>query len=84
MNNIHKNIEFKMTTEENNTIDYLDLTITRHTDQLELDIFHKPTVTSTPIHSQSNHPMEHKIAAYRYYTQHLHNILLSENKKKQI
>jgi hypothetical protein len=84
MNNTHKNIQFKMTTEENNPLDYLDLTIMRHIDRLELDVFRKPMATSTTIHAQSSHPMEHKIAAYRYYTQCLHNIPIFQDKKKQI
>jgi hypothetical protein len=55
-----------MTTEENNTINYVDLTITRYK-ELEIDIFHKPTATSTRIQAQSNHPTEHKTAAYNDY-----------------
>ena len=63
---MHKDIEFKMTKEENSLIDYLDLIITMHTDRLEQSIFRKPTATSTTTHEQSNHRLEHKIAAYRY------------------
>ena len=55
MNNTNKYIKFKMIAEEKNTINYLQLTITRYTDRLELDIFHKPTTTSTTIYAQSNH-----------------------------
>jgi hypothetical protein len=54
-NKISKHIEFKMTTEENNTINYPDITITRYTEWLEIDIFHKSTATSTTIHAQSKH-----------------------------
>ena len=61
-----------MTTEENNTINYLDLTITRYKERLEIDIFHKPTATSTRIHAQSNHPTEHKTAAYNDYKNDLY------------
>jgi hypothetical protein len=35
MNSINKHLEFKMTVEDNNRIDYLDLTIIRKTNQLE-------------------------------------------------
>ena len=83
MNNINKYIEFKMTAEENNTINYLDLTITRYTDWLELDIFHKPTATSTTIHAQSNYLKEHKTAEYRYYIQWLNKLPLSEYKRNK-
>jgi hypothetical protein len=63
MNKRHENLEFKMTIEGNSSTDYLDLMIMRHISQLETDTFRKPT-TSTTIHTQSSHPIEHKIAAY--------------------
>ena len=72
-----------MIAEEKNTINYLQLTITRYTDRLELDIFHKPTATSTMIHAQFNHPKEHKTAAYRYYIERLHKLSLSEDKRNK-
>jgi hypothetical protein len=53
---------------ENNSIEYMDLLIIRQTDRMEIDIYHKPTTTDLTIHATSNHPMEHKLAAYRYYT----------------
>ena len=49
MNRTHKNIEFKLTTESNDCIDFLDLTIKRNSHELEIDIFRKPTTTSTHI-----------------------------------
>jgi hypothetical protein len=81
MNSINNYVAFKMTEEENNTINCLDLTITRYTDRLELDIFHKSTATSTMIHAQFNHQKEHKAAAYRYYIERLHKLFLSEDKE---
>jgi hypothetical protein len=66
MNSISKHLEFKMTTEDNSTISHLDLAIIRKTDQIEIEIFRKPSVSSNNIHARSNHPTEHKTAAYRY------------------
>jgi hypothetical protein len=35
---------------------------------MEIDIYRKPTTTDLTIHATSNHPIEHKLAAYRYYS----------------
>jgi hypothetical protein len=34
---------------------------------LEIGIFRKPTSADTTIHFRSNHPLEHKLAAFNYY-----------------
>ena len=65
INNIDKNLQFKSTNEENNTISYLDLLIYRNNNNLDLSIYRKPTSTDTCIHYLSNHPHEHKTAAFR-------------------
>jgi hypothetical protein len=67
MNNIAENVEFKITGETNNSINYLDVTITRDTKRMEINVYRKPTSTDTIIHHTSNHPQDHKYAAYRYY-----------------
>jgi hypothetical protein len=80
MNRTHKNIEFNLTTESNDCIDFLDLTIKRKNHELEMDIFRKPTTTSTTIHQRSNHPGEHKTAAYRYFKQRMDKLPLTRDK----
>ena len=67
MNNIHKYLEFKLTEDENNNINYLDLSIHRNNNNLQLGIYRKPTQTDTTIHFTSNDPLEHKLAAYKFY-----------------
>ena len=67
INNIHKNLHFKPTNEEHNTISYLDLLIHRNDNNLDLSIYRKPTSTDICIHYLSNHPNKHKTAAFRYY-----------------
>ena len=54
MRNIHKNAEFKITEEENN-INYLDLSIHRHNNKLNLGIYINPT--ETPLYI--SHPTAH-------------------------
>jgi len=59
-----------MSTEENNTINYLDISVHRNNNNnnnIDISIYRKPTSTDTTIHLSSNHPYEHKIAAFTYY-----------------
>jgi len=65
-NKIHPNLKFTPTHEEDNTINFLDLQLTRRHKKLEINIYRKPTTTDTTINYMSNHPTEHKLAAYRY------------------
>ena len=61
----------------------LDLTITRNQNKLEIDIYGKPTTTDTTINFLSNHPIEHRMAAYRYYRDRMHALPLDESKKQK-
>jgi hypothetical protein len=83
MNNIHNHMEFKMTDEENCTVSFLDLQIKRTQNQLLINIYQKPTTTATTVYYNSNHPMEHKLAAYRFLLNRLHQLLLTQENKKQ-
>jgi len=51
-------MEFKITEEENNNINYLHLPIQRQNNNLNLGINRKPTKTDTAIHFTSKHPLE--------------------------
>jgi hypothetical protein len=62
---IHPSLQFTPTNEQNNRISFLDLLINRHPSKIETDIFRKTTATDTTISFTSNHPTEHKMAAYR-------------------
>jgi hypothetical protein len=80
MNNLHPKLEFTPTPEENTTINFLDLRITRQPSSINIDIYRKPTATDTTISYTSNHPMEHKLAAYRYMINQMTSIPLSQEK----
>ena len=82
VNTIHQNIAFDLTTEENNQISYLDLKLIRHADHIEIDIHRKPTATDTTIHYSSNHPHEHKMAAYRYMITRMTTLPLTQARKE--
>jgi hypothetical protein len=60
MNSIDKHLEFKITEEAHNSINYLDMAINRNKNKLEISIYRKPTSTNITIQHTSNHPQEHK------------------------
>ena len=70
-NSMHSNIHLSPTLETNNQISFLDLLIIRKSQRLEIDIYRKPTTTDTTINYLSNHPMEQKLAAYRYHIERM-------------
>jgi hypothetical protein len=83
LNNIHPSLQFKTTKENNNTISFLDLLITRNEKNLSINIFRKPTATDTKIRYKSNHSMQHKTAAYRHMLNRLYALPLSQEHKDQ-
>jgi hypothetical protein len=83
INGIHQNIKLKATPEENSAIDFLDLTITRIHNRLQIDIHRKPTATDTTINFQSNHPTEQKIATYRHHINRMYNLPLDQDKRQR-
>ena len=60
INSIDKNLQFKITTEENRNINFLDLTINRGRKNRSISIYRKTTNTDTTIHYLSNHTFEQK------------------------
>ena len=66
-NDIDKLLEFKISEEENNTINNLDLSSHRNTNNIDLGIYRKTTHTDIIIQFSSNHPLEHKLAALNFY-----------------
>ena len=60
MNSIDEHLEFKITEETNNTINYLDMTINRNVNGMEISVYRKPTSTNVTIQHTSNHPQDHK------------------------
>jgi len=81
INKIHPNLLFNPTLEHNNNISFIDLLIIRHPTKIEIDIFRKPTMTDTTINYTSNHPTEHKMAAYRYLINRMMSLPLSTEKR---
>ena len=83
INKIDENLQFKPTIEERNKISYLDLTIHRNNNSLDLSIYRKPTSTDICIHYLSNHPNEHKTAAFRYHIHRMLNFPITNDAKQR-
>ena len=49
INHVDVNLEFKISEDINNTLPYLDLSISRSNNNIELDIYRKPTYTDIMI-----------------------------------
>ena len=81
MDTIHDNIKLNATHETNDTVNFLDLSITRRPTSLELDIYRKPTSTDTTINFLSNHPLEQKLAAYRFSINRMLSLPLSKTQQ---
>jgi len=83
INNINKNLKLNPTHEEHNSIDYLHRTILWQHNNLEVDIYRKPTTIDTAINFMSNHPIEEKTAAYRFHITRVQSLPLDQNKKQK-
>jgi organic radical activating enzyme len=77
-NHIHKNLKFAITQENNKQLNFLDILNTRQEQKLDINMHRKNTTTDTTINYLSNHPMEHKIAAYRYYINRMKKLPLNK------
>jgi hypothetical protein len=80
-NSMHNNIELSPTLEADKQISFLYLLIIRKPQQLEIDVFRKHTTTDTTISYLPNHPMEQKLAAYRYYIERMIRLPLSHTRQ---
>lgn len=75
LNSFHPNIQFTHETEENRSLNYLDLTITRNFAKgVDFKIYRKPTQTDLLINTSSNHPFEHKLSGIRSHIQRLFTV----------
>jgi len=64
-NNITPGLKFTLEPEKDKKLNFLDLTITKTTNNFSFDIYRKYTSTDTIITHDSCHPLEQKLAAIR-------------------
>jgi hypothetical protein len=67
-NNLTPKLQFTLDEETNDSINFLNITITKTTDRLSYKIYRKPTTTNSIIPFDSCHPIQHKLAAIRFLT----------------
>jgi len=64
-------------------MDFLDLTISRKQTKLEIIIYRKPTSSGTTINFLSSHPIEHKMAAFKFHISGMRSLPLDHNKRQK-
>ena len=79
INELHPNINFTMEIESNNSINFLDLTISKHSNFHDFAIFRKPSHTDMVIHNSSYHPRSHKLAAFHSMIHRLSSVPLNND-----
>jgi hypothetical protein len=82
INQIHDNIKLNPTHEIHNSINFLNLTITCKKKTLK-QTYRKPTTTDATINFHSNHPIEHKMAVFRFHISRMYSLPLHPEKKQR-
>ena len=80
---IHTDLQFKPTPETNVSINFLDLLLHRTNHGLAAEVYRKHTSTDTTIHHNSNLPIEHNLAAYRFLPNRIHQLPLTPPYKQK-
>jgi len=62
-NSIQPNLHFTAETEQNNAVNYFDISIHKIEYNIQTAVYRKPTFTDTIIPYSSNHPIQHKYGA---------------------
>jgi hypothetical protein len=82
-NNINPRLRFTLEREQNDKLNFLDLTIMKGANKLTYEIFRKPTTSNTIIPKDSCHPLEHKLAAVRYFVNSIRTYNLDHPQKQK-
>lgn len=84
INNMHKDIHFTYELEKEGKLPFLDIMVTRkmeNEENLEFEIYRKPTNTKRVIPSSSNHSYQHKMAAFHHMIHRMDTLPLNEQGK---
>jgi len=77
-------MKFTLEKEENNKMNFLDITIAKEHDGLLFQIYRKPTTTDVIIRNDPCHPSEHKTTAIRYFYNRMKSYKLTpESQQKE-
>jgi hypothetical protein len=80
---INPELTFTMEQEKDNKLKFLDITITKDANKLNYEIYRKPTTSDTIIPKDSCHPIEHKLAAVRYFANRIQTYNLDQMRKQK-
>lgn len=84
LNSFNQKIQFTMEAGKDQ-LNYLDLSIKKHRNKLEFEIYRKPTQTDTIIPADANQSIQAKYSAFHSLIHRLFNVPLSpENYKKEV
>lgn len=79
LNSINPTIKFTMETEENESIAFLDLKLTRIDGKIDFNVYRKETSTDRCIPNNSYHSKQTKLASFNSFCYRAINFPLSEN-----
>jgi hypothetical protein len=82
-NSIHPNLTFTDELEQDNKLNFLDITIHKTPPGIKISVFRKPTFTDTLIPYTSNHPPQHKYSAIRFLYTRLNSYHLNPEEHRQ-
>jgi len=82
-NSLHPKIKFTSELEEDNKINFLDLTLHRLPTGVFASIYRKPTAFGNLIHFESCHPLEHKLAGINYLVNRIAVYPIPESEKEK-
>jgi hypothetical protein len=80
---LQTSLQFTIEHEQNEQINYLDITIHRQQSNFGFDIYRKPTTTNHIIPNDSCHPLEHKLSAIQFLTNRVENTRSVTSRKKK-
>jgi uncharacterized protein (UPF0335 family) len=82
-NKLAPTIKFTLENENNNAINFLDITIQHKENSSTFNIYRNPTATDVIIHNTSCHPPEQKQAAIRHMINRMNTYRLNDDTKIQ-
>ncbi len=82
LNKVHPAIKFTCEREKNSEIPFLDIKLVRELERITIDIYRKPTDKPLCIPEDSNHHINHKLAAFESSFFRLWNLPLNDERRK--
>jgi hypothetical protein len=82
-NSLQPKLHFTAEIEQNNTLNYLDVSIHKTPTNMKTSIYRKPSFTDTIIPYTSNHPTQHKYATIRFLYNRLNTYQLHNEEYQQ-